>query len=224
MPHYSPELVESVVHDYVYTDKPVSQIAADHNINERDVTRIRHAAGIPPRGKRVRALPPAMQLLLETKKQLKAAAPPEQDAGRNTRGEAEHIAPQDAGGAMRSADCALPAPFSDASAIARLERLIELELAALEATRAELGLLARASTEAERCARTLSILSQALRTVIRLRAGTASEQGSSDDDDMPDDIDDFRNELARRIHAFVDSRTGGRVRAPASDDDETPGA
>src|SRR3954470_3323289 len=75
MPKYAPELVASVVHDYVHTDKSTRQIAADHEINERDVTRIRHAAGIPTRGARVRALPPAMREASEISKRLKAAAP-----------------------------------------------------------------------------------------------------------------------------------------------------
>src|SRR4029077_17287564 len=38
---------------------------------------------------------------------------------------------------------------------------------------------------------------------------TLPETELKDDDDMPADIDEFRNELARRINAFVDSRTGG---------------
>jgi alkylhydroperoxidase family enzyme len=225
MPHYAPELCASVIDQYLHTDKPVAAIARDHAINERDVTRIRHAAGVPPRGQRVRALPPAMRLLQEATRRLKAAAPPNADVGRNKRGEAERIAPDDAervadvaGGAMRCAYCALrahtepPSPFSDASAIARLERLIEQELAALEATRAELGALARAPIDAERCARILSILTQTLQRLMRLRAGAAPEQGSSyDDDDMPTDMDGFRNELARRIRALVQSWTGEGV-------------
>ncbi|TMJ04922.1 MAG: hypothetical protein E6G97_05345 [Alphaproteobacteria bacterium] len=210
-------------------------IARDHAINERDVTRIRHAAGIPPRGERVRAIPPAMRVLQEARALLRA-----QSVGRNKRGEAERIAPDDAapiapddaapvapddaGGAMRGvyhragqgpdplADCPLrthsePAhPFSDASAIARLERLIEQELAALEATRAELGALADAPTDTERRARILSILTQTLQRLMRLRAGVAPEQGSYDDDDIPADIDEFRRDLARRIVACLESR------------------
>ena len=74
MPHYSPELVASVVHDYVHTDKPTRQIAADHHINERDVTRIRHAEGVPTRRARVRALPPEMREVHETAMRLMAEA------------------------------------------------------------------------------------------------------------------------------------------------------
>src|SRR4051812_41520353 len=103
MPNYAPELVASVLHQYVHTDKPTGQIAADHEINERDVTRIRHAAGCPPRGKRVRALPPAMRLLLETTEQLKAAAVPSGDEP------AGAPSPAPAASAAESAP-----PFSDA--------------------------------------------------------------------------------------------------------------
>jgi len=209
MPRYAPELVESVIDQYLHTDKPVGQIAREHAINERDVTRIRHQNGTPARGARVRSLPPAMQLLQEATRRLKTAASSPDAVGRNQQGEAERIAPDDAGGAMRCANCALrpPAqPFSDASAIARLERLIEQEFAAHEATRAELGALARAPTDAERCARILSILTQTLQRLMRLRTGVAPEQGLRHDDDIPADIDEFRRDLARRIEACLGSR------------------
>src|SRR5688572_24951604 len=91
MPRYAPELVASVIDDYLHTDKPVGQTAREHGINERDVTRIRHQEGIPARGARVRALPTAMAALLETRALLKAVAPPPDDVddvGRNNRGEA----------------------------------------------------------------------------------------------------------------------------------------
>jgi hypothetical protein len=98
MPNYTPELEASVVHDYVHTDKSTRQIAADHRINERDVTRIRHAHGIPTRRSRARELPPEMHEAREITRRLKAEVA---DVGRNTRREAERIAPDGAGGAMR---------------------------------------------------------------------------------------------------------------------------
>jgi hypothetical protein len=219
MPDYSPELSASVLHQYVHTDKPIAQIAADHRINARDVTRIRHAAGCPPRGARVRVLPPAMRELHRAATRLQAEAA---DVGRNTRGEAEHIAPReaeriapnDADGAMRCAYCALR-PENECglpALIARVQRLVERELAAEEATRAALGSLARTPTEAERCARTVASMTRTLQVLLRLRAGLSSEQGSSNVDDYPADIDAFRDEFARRIRAFVASRTdAGRV-------------
>jgi hypothetical protein len=93
-------------------------------------------------------------------------------------------------------------------AIERIERLVERELDAEEAARTTLGLLPRAPADAERCARTLATLTQTLHALARLRGGLAPDQGLPDDD-MPRDIDEFRRELARRICAFVESRTGG---------------
>jgi hypothetical protein len=194
MPNYAPELVANVLHAYQHTDKPIAQIAADHHINERDVTRIRHAAGCPPRGQRVRALPPAMRELQELTMQLTAEAPAAAPA---EMARAEIVSAESR-------------PFSNGSAIERTQRLVEQELAALEATRASLGSLARAPTDAERCARILSILSQTLHRLMRMQAGAAPEQERTDDDDLPADIDERRNELARRIDAFVASRTHGR--------------
>jgi len=211
MPNYTPELEESVLHDYVHTDKPIRQIAADHGIDERDVTRIRHAHGVPARGARVRALPAAMRPLLEATRQLKAAAPPDDRP--------LAACPAAAVTATQGAP-----PFSDASVIERIERLIERELAAEESTRAALGSLARSPTEAERCARIVASMTRSLHQLMRLRVGLAPEQTPQDDDDMPEDIDDFRNELARRIHAFVDARTGAGVHASASETDGTESA
>ena len=110
MPRYAPELAESVIHQYLHTDKPVGSIARDHAINERDVTRIRHAAGLPPRGAARPRSPAGDAAVAGNNARLKAAAPPPDDVGRNTATrEAERIAPDDAGGAMRCAYCALRA-------------------------------------------------------------------------------------------------------------------
>jgi hypothetical protein len=235
MPRYAPELAASVIDQYLHTDKPVAVIARDHAIDERDVTRIRHAAGLPPRRTRIRSLPPAMTALVEARALLRA---PADDVGRNKRGEAERIAPDDAGGAMRhsasktrvnalEAYCALradtgpPLPSSDASAIDRIERLVEQELAAEEASRAQFGLLARAPGDAERCARTLAILTKTLQALARLRGG-ATVQGSINDDDMPADMDEFRNELAQRIRAFVQSRNGADLCGAGESADSRP--
>jgi hypothetical protein len=103
------------------------------------------------------------------------------------------------------------APASAASsAIARIERLVEKELAAEEAVRAQLGPLSRAPADAERSARTLATLTQTLQVLARLRCGLPPDGGADDDDDMPRDIDEFRRDLARRIDAFVASRTEPR--------------
>lgn len=199
MPNYAPELVESVLHDHEYTDKPLKQIAAEHGVDVRDITRMRHANGIPSRRTRLRALPPEMREVHDITKRLRAARPAVADAevARNTQGDAGRIAPNDADGQD------LPA------LIARVARLVDQELAAEETTRAELGMLARTPVESERCARIVASMTRSLREVLRLRAGLAPEQGSNHDHGIPTDIDEFRRELARRINLFVASRTNG---------------
>jgi hypothetical protein len=89
--------------------------------------------------------------------------------------------------------------------ILRLRRAVLEELRAVEAMRAKLK---RNPADAERTARTLSSLTETLQKLQRLQC-TLPETELKDDDDMPADIDEFRDELARRINAFVDSRTGG---------------
>jgi hypothetical protein len=96
----------------------------------------------------------------------------------------------------------LPPP---SNTILRLRRAVLEELRAVEAMRAKLK---RNPADAERTARTLSSLTETLQKLQRLQC-TLPETELKDDDDMPADIDEFRNELARRIKAFVDSRTGG---------------
>jgi hypothetical protein len=73
----------------------------------------------------------------------------------------------------------------------------------------------------EKDARMLAVLARAMRELTAVdalnrdleRASTATDNPSNapvvDDDPPPDDIDEFRNELARRIEAFVASRTDG---------------
>lgn len=122
------------------------------------------------------------------------------------------LAPQDDGDGSGNAH--VP---STSSAIDRLERLVEKELDAEEAVRAQLGPLPRNPADAERTARTLSTLTQTLHALQRLRSGLGF-QSHDDDDDMPRDIDEFRRDLARRIDAFVASRT---QRADAGGDPES---
>jgi hypothetical protein len=129
----------------------------------------------------------------------------------------------------------MAAPPPEPSTIERLERAALAELATIEAMRAALGRVPQRPIDAERTVRTLGLLTQILQQLQRLRVGSAAHaktnSGTNDhDDDMsadlpddwPRDIDEFRRELARRIDAFVASRTGaggagGNVRAGTLD-------
>lgn len=55
-------------------------------------------------------------------------------------------------------------------------------------------------------ARMLVSLTEAMLKLNRFTAGATPQH--NEPDDLPEDIDEFRNELARRIRAFVASRTG----------------
>ena len=185
MARYTPELVAAARHDYENTDKTLARIAVDRGISERTINRWRDRDGWARRSERLRDMPPAT-LILEETTALLAARPP------------------------ALPETATPAP----SAIERIERLVEKELAAEEAMRAQLGPLPRVPADAERSARTLATLTQTLQALARLRCGLPPDGGFDDDDDMPRDIDEFRRDLARRIDAFVASRTEpGHARA-----------
>lgn len=83
---------------------------------------------------------------------------------------------------------------------ARVQRVVERELDAIDSVLGVLGVAD--SADAERSARTLASLARALTEVMRL---TAPEQTPDPDEDdaMPRDLDEFRRELARRIEALA---------------------
>ncbi len=98
-----------------------------------------------------------------------------------------------------------PAPSDPASIAASLQSAVARVLPAIEATLAKLAAGPQAPREMEQTARALGTLTRTLR---ELNALLAQHQARSayDDDDMPEDIDAFRDELARKIDAFVASR------------------
>ena len=96
----------------------------------------------------------------------------------------------------------------DLETIARIERQVLQEISDIEAMRAQLRGVPRPMREAESTARALTTLTDTLHKLQRLRLPLAAAgQGRSMDDDLPEDIDEFRLDLARRINAFVASRT-----------------
>jgi hypothetical protein len=106
---------------------------------------------------------------------------------------------------------ALPALLDSASGepgtdlVARLRRAVLNELTVVESLRDRLKNEPQSQVAAERTARTLSTLTDTLQKLQRLQCAVPA---NGPDYDMPADIDEFRNELARRINAFVDSRIG----------------
>jgi hypothetical protein len=220
----TPEFIEALRHRYVETGQPVRDIIAEFGISLGRLNRLIEECRWPKRQDQPpRQLPPALRLLEETRllgEQRSGALsssrhpevrakPASKDDGHDEAEFRPHpsrlaaeppLAPQDDGDGAETA-------------AARIELLVMKELAAEEAVRARLGSAPRGVAEAERTARTLSILTQTLQNLQRLRAAGAAagdfgKHQFDDDtnDDMPADLDEFRRELARRIEAFVASQ------------------
>ena len=93
---------------------------------------------------------------------------------------------------------------SESDVVARLRRAVLNELTVIESLRDRLKNEPQSRVAAERTARTLSTLTDTLQKLQRLQYVVPSSGSLYD---IPADIDEFRNELARRIEAFVASRT-----------------
>jgi hypothetical protein len=101
---------------------------------------------------------------------------------------------------------------SRAALVTRMWRTAERQVEEIEDRLAVAGL---EIVERESNARMFAIMARTLRDISAVDEMEKSSNGKkqpsdddSDDDSVPRDIDEFREELARRIHALVDSRTG----------------
>ena len=107
----------------------------------------------------------------------------------------------------------LPAQPDDSSGesqsdpVTRLRRAVLNELTVVELLRDRLKNEPQSRVAAERTARTLSTLTDTLQKLQRLQYAVPAD---GPDYDTPADIDEFRRDLARRIDAFVASRTEPR--------------
>jgi len=98
-----------------------------------------------------------------------------------------------------------PLRTSHASLVARLYRTCEREVLDIEARLARPG---ASTSERERNVRMLASIVQSVRGLSALapeEAGAARKNDEADDP-APDNIDEFRLELARRIRSFVEAR------------------
>jgi hypothetical protein len=204
MARYSPELLAAIRYRYEDTDQPMTGLAADFDIGITTLQTLVRKNGWTPRSQRLRDCPSAVRLLEDA--QGLAATPSEQD--RDPQQSAGPTLPV-SGSGSDAAPPAMPAPAPAASTLSpaeRIEALVVKELEAEEAARAELALRPRARHEAERCARTLSVLTQTLQTVKKLHAGGGA--GGQNYDEAPKDMEAFREEVALKLRALIDSRRG----------------
>ena len=101
-----------------------------------------------------------------------------------------------------------PPPVDIDDQIERLLRLVSAEIGVYENLRAQLKAEPQGQREALKTAHNLGSLTSTLDTLRRMRAGQTAigSHDEYDDDDIPADIDAFREALARRIEAFMASR------------------
>jgi len=224
MPTLTPDAWVQIRHDYEHTDRPIEDICAGHGISSgtlRDRMRrwgwARRRPPIPREG------PPAVVAPTWTEPQIDATT-----TNRWRSDEARELPPPAAAPMVarddqpRAAECeTLPVlPLgprlrgdereNDAPAAIgpRLHSTVARVLPAIEATLAKLAAGLHHPREIEQTARALGTLMRTLRELNAQlsqyggRAGAAGDSG-------PADIDDFRDELARRINALVEAHEAG---------------
>lgn len=98
-------------------------------------------------------------------------------------------------------------PARRAALYARLYRAAELQMDTVECVQQTLR-----PTHAAQSERTVRIMAAVNKTLLEIAAITnpdkAAPSDEADDDPIPRDIDEIRNELARRIHALIDAQSG----------------
>jgi hypothetical protein len=212
---YTPELLAAGRHRYEHTEESITSIAVDFGIHKSTLRRMAARLGwvrhVPP----PRDLQPAARLLAQAEALEKATV-----AADSPRSSLAVPAEQRVEGAEHKpsagnqAAALLPPP---GVTIERLYRDVLDEITAVEALRAQLKRKPHSALDGERTARTLSNLTEIVNKLERMQCGNF--QSGQDDDDLPRDIDEFRNELARRIEALVESRAddGDAGDNPATD-------
>ena len=214
-PELSPEAWAQIRHDYEHSERPIADICAEHRISDgtlRDRMRrwnwTRRRPPIPREG------PPAVAMRLEhptptvfADAQTVDPPPP----GEGNRDDGAPV-PQPAFAASAESDPAQIAP--------RLQSAVARVLPAIEATLARLASVPQRPREMEQTARALGALMRTLRELNALLA----QHPPPVDDPVPEDIDEFRWELARRIRGFIEAYRAERGEAEAPSDDAAPAA
>lgn len=188
MPEPTPEAWAQIRHDYEHTDRPLAHICADHDITipmmryrMKRWEWTRRKPLIPRQG------PPPVPVM-----QQENVAPPAQCAA------PVHPTPP------------LPAEGEE-MIVPRLQSAVARVLPAIEAIIARLAGGSHHPRDMEQAGRALGSLTRTLR---ELNALLAQHNARPDHlrcecrEMSPEDIDAFRDNLARRINAFVASRTG----------------
>jgi len=177
---FTDELLANVRQRFEHSDEPLSTMAADLGCCNTTLRGIAKREGWVRYVAPPRDLTPAAKLLAQAEA---LSLPPDQPPGG---GEEE----------------------PPAETVEELHDLVRQELAAFKTQRAQLKGQPLGLLERERAARTLAGLTATLHRLQAMRCAVPPTESHNDDDydDMPADLDAFRDELARRIDAFVASR------------------
>lgn len=206
MVRYAEDFLAALRQRYEQTDQPMRSLAREFSIGISTLSAIVERHGWVKRSQRKRGRPEASlvseaQALMES---LPARGGVSADSGLAFSLEAPPTPDPSPPRAAR-------VEGGEQTAAERLEALLLKEIAAEEVAREALGNEPRLRTEADACARRLAVMTQTLQTLQKIREtqpiGNARCQ-CSEYDDIPEDMDAFRDELARRINAFVKSRAG----------------
>jgi hypothetical protein len=219
-PDLSSEAWAQIRYDYEHTERPIEAICAQHGISSgtlRDRMRrwgwTRRRPPIPRQGppplpapQIAVAAPPLPAVPAAGTAAPPPAATPQSETGIETRAPCVAAVLQPAAGEAAGAP-------DNGAIVPRLESAVARVLPAIEATLAKLAVGPTPTRDMEQAARALSSLTRTLRELNGLLAQRQPPAAGDDDDDhgdddMPEDIDAFRLELARRIDAFVAARTG----------------
>ena len=194
---YTPELLAHGRHRFEHTEDSIPDIAVEFGIHKTTLLRLAKREGWVRYAPPPRDMSDATRLLAQAEKLEASTVAPTPDMS------PPPAAP--AGNAEQQA--APPAPEQTGVVAADLEAMLNAvrgELAVVREMRAQLRHRPQSPLDAERTARTLSSLTQTLYKLQRMSCGIS--EADIYDDDITADIDAFRDQLARRIDAFVESR------------------
>jgi hypothetical protein len=202
----SPELQAHARRLFTETDRPGTEIAVDCGVDESVIRRMAKREGwvrfvAPPRD-----LPPVAKLLAEVEA-LERDRHPEERAQRASKGDGQPSSPPSFEGGLR------PPPQDDGEGgerkdnIARISAVVMAHLDQFDALRKNGKLLPKQHLAT---ARAISILIEAFNRLQLMRAASPGSITHDSYIDAPADLDAFRDELARRIRAFVAGRAGTR--------------
>jgi len=217
---YTPEFLADCRRRYEETPETVVSIALGYRMDDCTIRRLAQRMGwvryrTPPRD-----VPRAVRLLTEVQAlansarrsdrhpEVLAESEPRSMAGTTgavaLRGSTSGRVPQGDGEDAALAGGGEPADV--AATIERTLRDVRAELATIEAMRAHRKTHPQRPVDAAHTAATFARLTASLHELQLMSC--RAKPGTNNDDDRPTDLDAYRDELARRIRAFVASRTG----------------